>query len=78
MENSILDKEDKPQEDEEMVEGILNVNREKKEKPHVTWDEEQIAEHDKTRGTKMKIDEPKTPYVTDEEFNKLCEDDPDY
>ena len=26
----------------------------------------------------MKIDEPKTPYVTDEEFNKLCEDDPDY
>jgi len=30
MENSILDKEDKPQEDEEMVEGILNVNREKK------------------------------------------------
>ena len=26
----------------------------------------------------MKIDEPKTPYVTDEEFNKLCEEDPDY
>ena len=26
----------------------------------------------------MKIDEPKTPFVTDEEFNKLCEDDPDY
>ena len=26
----------------------------------------------------MKIDEPKTPYVTDEEFKKLCEDDPDY
>jgi len=37
-------------------------------KPHVTWDEEQIAEHNKTRGQKMKIDEPKTPYVTDEEF----------
>jgi len=26
----------------------------------------------------MKIDEPKTPYVTDEEFRKLCEEDPDY
>ena len=26
----------------------------------------------------MKIDEPKTPYVTDEEFKKLCEEDPDY
>jgi hypothetical protein len=26
----------------------------------------------------MKIDEPKTPYVTDEEFKKLCDDDPDY
>ena len=42
-------------------------------KPHVTWDEEQIAEHDKTRGQKMKIDEPKTPYVTEEEFQKLCD-----
>ena len=26
----------------------------------------------------MKIDEPKTPYVTDEEFKRLCEEDPDY
>ena len=26
----------------------------------------------------MKIDEPKTPYVTDEEYQKLCEDDPDF
>lgn len=50
----------------------------KKEKPHVTWDEEQIAEHNKTRGQKMKIDEPKTPYVTDEEFKQLCMADPDY
>jgi len=55
------------------VPGILgktNTDSEqnKKMKPHVTWDEEQIAEHNKTRGQKMKIDEPKTPYVTDEEF----------
>lgn len=26
----------------------------------------------------MKIDEPKTPYVTDEEFKQLCMEDPDY
>ena len=26
----------------------------------------------------MKIDEPKTPYVTDEEFKQLCMADPDY
>ena len=45
---------------------------------HVTWDEAQLAEHDKTRGKKMKIDEPKTPYVTDEEFQRLCAEDPDY
>jgi protein phosphatase inhibitor 2 len=28
----------------------------------IAWDEETIAEHDKQRGNKMKIDEPKTPY----------------
>ena len=63
--------------DTDQVEGILNVGKKKKEFK-VTWDEEQLAEHDKTRGNKMKIDEPKTPYVTDEEFRKLCEEDPDY
>ncbi|GLE05385.1 hypothetical protein PINS_up014398 [Pythium insidiosum] len=30
--------------------------------PHVTWDEETIALHDAERGTRMKIEEPKTPY----------------
>ncbi|RLN92333.1 hypothetical protein BBJ28_00004988 [Nothophytophthora sp. Chile5] len=29
---------------------------------HVTWDEETIARHDLERGTRMKIDEPNTPY----------------
>ena len=48
------------------------------EKPRVTWDEEQLAEHDKTRGNKMKIDEPKTPYVTEEEFQRACAEDPEY
>ena len=26
----------------------------------------------------MKIDEPKTPYVTDEEFKRLCDEDEEY
>lgn len=73
--NEMIDEENQQPEE---VEGILNRDKQNKIKPHVTWDEDQIAEHDKTRGTKMKIDEPKTPYVTDEEFKKLCEDDPDY
>jgi len=34
----------------------------KSERPRIQWDEEAIAEHDKTRGTRMVIDEPKTPY----------------
>ena len=65
---------------EENVEGILHPHdhSDKKDKPHVTWDEEQLAEHEKTRGNKMKIDEPKTPYVTEEEFKKICAEDPDY
>mmetsp|Transcript_43136 Transcript_43136/g.101329 ORF Transcript_43136/g.101329 Transcript_43136/m.101329 type:complete len:614 (+) Transcript_43136:82-1923(+) len=29
----------------------------------VTWDEKIIAEHDKERGTRQKIDEPDTPYI---------------
>ena len=31
-------------------------------KQGVKWDEEVIAEHDKLRGTRMKIEEPNTPY----------------
>lgn len=29
---------------------------------HLKWDEEVIEEHDQLRGTRMKIDEPDTPY----------------
>lgn len=32
------------------------------ERKGIKWDEEGIQEHDKTRGTRMKITEPKTPY----------------
>jgi protein phosphatase inhibitor 2 len=30
---------------------------------HLKWDEEVIEEHDQLRGTRMKIDEPNTPYT---------------
>lgn len=33
---------------------------------HIKFDEEIIAEHDKSRGTRQKIDEPKTPYANDD------------
>lgn len=34
---------------------------------HVHFDEEIIAEHDLDRGTRMKIDEPKTPFQPETE-----------
>mmetsp|Transcript_9869 Transcript_9869/g.26212 ORF Transcript_9869/g.26212 Transcript_9869/m.26212 type:complete len:152 (-) Transcript_9869:17-472(-) len=43
--------------------GILKNKHEGGQRPHLTWDEETIAEHDKERGTRMKIDEPDTPYA---------------
>jgi hypothetical protein len=33
------------------------------DKDHIKFDEEIIAEHDKSRGTRQKISEPKTPYA---------------
>lgn len=39
------------------------ARRRKVNKGHVHWDEQAIAEHDKERGTRQKIDEPDTPYV---------------
>lgn len=50
------------------VRGILKSNlapisrSESENEVIVTWDEEGIAAHDLTRGTRMKIEEPKTPY----------------
>ena len=34
---------------------------------HVKFDEEAIELHDQDRGTRMKIDEPKTPYATEKD-----------
>ncbi|CAN0057201.1 unnamed protein product [Pylaiella littoralis] len=34
----------------------------KRSEVHISWDEPTIAEHDKLRGTRQKIDEPSTPY----------------
>lgn len=36
-------------------------------RPSVTWDEEVIAEHNLLRGTRMKIDEPDTPFAYGED-----------
>ncbi|GMH59364.1 hypothetical protein TL16_g06430 [Triparma laevis f. inornata] len=33
-------------------------------KTALTWDEDGIAEHDLTRGTRQKIDEPDTPFAS--------------
>lgn len=41
----------------------LRQRHRKKAKGRVTWDEQAIAEHDKERGTRQKIDEPDTPFV---------------
>ena len=43
-------------------------------RPRLTWDEETIAEHDKDRGTRMKIDEPDTPYEKPYDYDKEEED----
>ena len=47
-------------------------------KPKITWDEEVIAEHDKLRGTRMKIDEPDTPFAyLEDDGAELADDDDD-
>ena len=40
-----------------------------KAKKSIEWDEVAIAEHDLTRGTRMTIDEPKTPFAYDSEMH---------
>lgn len=42
--------------------GILKRGDSHKKVTGIHWDEPTLAEHDKDRGTRMKIDEPKTPY----------------
>ena len=41
-----------------------------REKKSVAFNEEEIQEHDKDRGTRMKIEEPKTPYMTSQYIYK--------
>jgi hypothetical protein len=49
--------------------GILKKSASKSKKSGIAWDEPTIAEHDKDRGTRMKIDEPDTPF----EHGAACE-----
>ncbi len=40
---------------------------------NLQWDEECIKEHDKERGSRHKVDEPKTPYAEENEGQPLHE-----
>jgi hypothetical protein len=42
--------------------GILRKDHHRKSSHGIVWDEPTIAEHDKERGTRTKINEPNTPY----------------
>ena len=48
--------------DEEKPKALVSNQNHSHGDAHVTWDEETIALHDLDRGTRMKIDEPTTPY----------------
>ena len=41
---------------------VNDKNKARKKKAGLKWDEAKIQEHDLLRGTRMKIDEPDTPY----------------
>ena len=45
-----------------MPKGILKKDGNRRIKS-IAWDEIAIAEHDLTRGERMKINEPKTPFI---------------
>ncbi|RKP12281.1 hypothetical protein BJ684DRAFT_21168 [Piptocephalis cylindrospora] len=42
---------------------------------HVVWDEESLQDTESLRGTRMKIDEPKTPFVTYEDHTRRAQED---
>ena len=59
---------------QDIVEGGNNIEDVTSRKK-ITWDEDCIKEHDKERGTRMKIVEPNTPYVYyDEDSDKAKSD----
>jgi len=63
--DTITDEEDNAMK-EEQEEGSKKKSSKKKKKKNnrtLKWDEAKIQEHDQLRGTRMKIDEPNTPYA---------------
>eukprot|EP00927_Polykrikos_kofoidii_P057128 TRINITY_DN51236_c0_g1_i1.p1 TRINITY_DN51236_c0_g1~~TRINITY_DN51236_c0_g1_i1.p1 ORF type:complete len:290 (-),score=50.47 TRINITY_DN51236_c0_g1_i1:167-955(-) len=58
-----LTDQDVPPSTEEQRPNRKRVRTERRRDLHVQWDEDNIAEHDKLRGTRQKIDEPPTPFV---------------
>ena len=55
-----------------------NINRKTKQSRTLKWDEETIAEHDKLRGTRQKIDEPPTPYAYQYDNEDINSNTPPY
>lgn len=41
---------------------------------HVVWDEESLQDTESLRGTRMKIDEPKTPYVSYDDHTRRADE----
>ncbi|CAE7363777.1 unnamed protein product [Symbiodinium natans] len=58
------------------IRGLLYKDRHERPQrdAHVKWDEQCIAEHDKERGTRQKIDEPDTPFVRSPQTSDSEED----
>lgn len=50
------------EQDKEHPHPILRLGKKTASQSHVKFDEAAIREHDKLRGTRQKIDEPKTPF----------------
>jgi protein phosphatase inhibitor 2 len=58
------------------VKGILKKKNEKKNgNVHAVWDEENLVETSIGRGTRMKIDQPDTPYAYPGDYSSYSEDD---
>ena len=63
---------DKTPETRPKVKSILRTSSLYSSQMHVTFDEDTIEKHNKLRGSKMIIDEPKTPFhYFDEEGNEI-------
>jgi len=54
------------------LESSTPITKEQNKAQAISWDEWTIAEHDKDRGTRQVIDEPKTPFVTSQNLKEAA------